>query len=151
MRRAIAAIVLTAVVVVLLASYRTHPPRTADAARRADVRAARTPPAAHRRRDPHVHSATGIAIATEFQVVQVRATLTRGRLTGVETVALGSSDPHSQALEARAEPILRAEALKAGSARIDVVSGATYTSRSYIRSLQSAIDAARAGKARAGT
>ena len=36
----------------------------------------------------------------------------------------------TQAINARAEPILRAEALKAGSANIDVVAGAKYTSQS---------------------
>ena len=39
-------------------------------------------------------------------------------------------------------PILRSETLTAQSAQIDTVSGATYTSDAYIRSLQSAIDAA---------
>ena len=41
--------------------------------------------------------------------------------------------------------ILREEALRAGSADIDVVTGATYTSRSYRLALQSAIDRARGG------
>ena len=39
-------------------------------------------------------------------------------------------------------PELRSETLTAQSAQIDTVSGATYTSDAYIRSLQSAIDAA---------
>jgi uncharacterized protein with FMN-binding domain len=51
----------------------------------------------------------------------------------------------TQAINARAEPILREEALRAGSADIDAVTGATYTSRSYRLALQSAIDRARGG------
>jgi uncharacterized protein with FMN-binding domain len=84
-------------------------------------------------------------ITTPFSTIQVRATLTKGRLTGVETVSLTGDGAHTQALNARAEPILRAEALRAGSAHVHTVSGATYTSESWRDSLQSAIDAARRG------
>ena len=74
-------------------------------------------------------------MTTPFSLVQVRVTLTYGHLTGVQTVALTGDGPHTQALNARAEPILRREALRAHSARIDAVSGATYTSRVWIASL----------------
>jgi uncharacterized protein with FMN-binding domain len=43
-----------------------------------------------------------------------------------------------------AEPLLRQEALRAQSAQIDVLSGATYTSDAYAQSLQSALTRARA-------
>jgi uncharacterized protein with FMN-binding domain len=84
-------------------------------------------------------------MATPFSLVQVQATLTHGRLTGVETVALTGDGPHTQALNARAEPILRREALQAHSAQIDAVSGATYTSIVWIKSLREAIELARRG------
>jgi uncharacterized protein with FMN-binding domain len=61
----------------------------------------------------------------------------------VETVDLSGTGARTQAINAHAEPILREEALKAGSAKIHAVSGATYTSESYRESLQSAIDRAR--------
>ena len=70
--------------------------------------------------------------------------MTGRQLTRVETVVLTGENARTQALNAHAEPILRREALQAGSADIDVVTGATYTSRSYISSLQAAIDRARA-------
>jgi uncharacterized protein with FMN-binding domain len=89
-------------------------------------------------------------MTTPFSVIQVRATLTHGRLTGVETVALSGDGPHTEALNARAEPILRAEALRAGSADVDVVSGATSTSQIWKESLRAAIKDARAAT-RAGT
>jgi uncharacterized protein with FMN-binding domain len=138
-RKAAVAILVTVVAVVLLASYDTHPPRTVNpnAARR--PQAARPAP----RHDPHVRTAAGPALTTPFSVVQVQATLTRGRLTGVRTLALSGNGPHTAALNARAEPILREEALRAGSAHIDAVSGATYTSRVWIQSLRKAIAAAR--------
>jgi len=42
----------------------------------------------------------------------------------------------------RALPILMSETTQAQSAQISMISGATYTSRGYIASLQSAIDQA---------
>ena len=45
-------------------------------------------------------------------------------------------------MRTRAEPILRAEVLAAQSADVSMVSGATYTSRAYLTSLQSALDQA---------
>ena len=143
MRRAVAALVVTAAVVVLLARYETHPPRTHNP-NSALRRQAPAPPAPRATPRPGEQTATGPAITTPFSVIQVRATLTRGRLTGVETVELTGDGPHTDALNARAEPILRAEALRAGSADIDVVTGATYTSESWRDSLQAASDAARA-------
>src|SRR5919108_383878 len=92
---------------------------------------------------PGVKSGTGPLINTPFSSIRVRAELTRGRLTGVQTLALTGSDAHTKAINARAEPILRARALLAGSAHVDVVSGATYTSESWIESLRAAIRAAR--------
>jgi uncharacterized protein with FMN-binding domain len=138
MRKAAVALIVTVVAVVLLAGYDTHPPRTLDA--RAVRKAAPTPAPSP---GAHVRTATGPARATPFSVVQVRATLTKGRLTGVETVALSGDGPHTRAINARAEPILREEALRAGSARVHAVSGATFTSRVWIESLRDAIAAAR--------
>jgi uncharacterized protein with FMN-binding domain len=137
MKRALAALVVTAAAVVLLARYETQPPPRLDAgepARRAEA------PAPPRR---GVKSGTGPLITTPFSSIQVRAELTRGRLTGVQTLALTGSDEHTRAINARAEPILREQALLAGSADVDVVSGATYTSESWIESLKAAIADAR--------
>jgi uncharacterized protein with FMN-binding domain len=86
------------------------------------------------------------AFTTPFSYMQVRVTFTGRRLTRVETVSMSGTGARTQAINARAEPILREEALRAnGSADIDVVTGATYTSRSYREALQSAIDRARGG------
>jgi uncharacterized protein with FMN-binding domain len=137
MRRALAALVVTAVAVVLLARYETHPPAKPPP----PAKAARAPaPGA-----PGVRTGTGPLLTTPFSSIQVYAEVTRGRLTGVQTLALTGADAHTQEINARAEPILREEALLAGSADIDVVSGATYTSESWIESLRAAIKAARRG------
>jgi len=148
-RRALAILAITAAAVVALARFHTEPPRTKNPLAALHGRpASRTPRALHQSRPatlPGVRTATSPPMATPFSLVQVRVTLTHGRLTDVETVALTGEGPHTQALNALAEPILRREALQAHSARIDAVSGATYTSRVWIKSLREAIDLARRG------
>jgi uncharacterized protein with FMN-binding domain len=52
------------------------------------------------------------------------------------------SNSHDYRVNSYAVPVLHDEALAAQSANIDTVSGATVTSNGYIRSLQSALDAA---------
>ena len=140
MKRALAALVLTAGGVVLLARYETRPPEQLHP--RSALRPAASPAPTPR---PGVKTGTGPLLTTPFSSIQVRAELTRGRLTGVQTLALTGADAHTLAINRRAEPILREEALIAGDADIDVVSGATYTSESWIESLQAAIRAARRG------
>ncbi len=139
MRRAVVALVLTAVAVVLLARYETTPPvtRSADDPRRPKAIATAEPP------PPGSVSAVGPALVTPFSAIQVEATLKDGKLVGIETVALSGDGPHTDALNARAEPILREEALRAGSADVDVVSGATSTSEIWLESLRGAIRKAR--------
>jgi uncharacterized protein with FMN-binding domain len=149
-RRAAPAAVATVAVVALLANVRGRPPdiRLPDGARTAPppAIAAQAPVrrVSERRpaRDGPVRTGTSTT-TTPFSVISLRVTLTGGELTRVETVELSSDGPRTEAINARAEPILREEALRAGGADIDVVTGATYTSRSYRQSLQAAIDQAR--------
>jgi uncharacterized protein with FMN-binding domain len=144
MRRALVALAVTIVAVVLLARYDTEPPRTFNP--EAAIGPVKTPRAfgtpAPRRTGEGTRSFTGPALTTPFSAIQVRAFFTGRRLTGIETVLLSGDGPHTEALNARAEPILRASALKAGSAKVDVVSGATSTSKIWLESLQGAIDKA---------
>lgn len=137
MRRVVAALAATAVAVVALVSYRTHPPR------RHQPRPAGLTKPAPRRHPPGTHTGTGVAISTPFTTIQVRAFVRRGRLIDVQEVIVDNDNAHTKALNERAIPTLHEEALRAGSAHIDTVSGATGTSASYISSLQSAIDRAR--------
>ena len=64
------------------------------------------------------------------------------RITNVALKQLTAFDPHSQDINSMAAPVLLQETLKAQSAHIDTVSGATYTSDGYEQSLQGALDAA---------
>jgi FMN-binding protein len=149
-RRAAPVAVATAGVVALLQSVRARPP--ALPVRRPPVlQAGPTTKAIHgvssrpARRPGRVRSALSEPFTTPFSFMQVRVTFTGRELTRVETVEMTGTGARTQAINARAEPILREEALRAGSADIDVVTGATYTSRSYRAALQSAIDRARRG------
>jgi uncharacterized protein with FMN-binding domain len=75
--------------------------------------------------------------------VQVQATFAPdGTLLDVTTLQTPYRDGKSVRINNRAVPQLNAEALSVQSANVDTVSGATYTSNDYSRSLQSAIDAA---------
>lgn len=87
---------------------------------------------------------SGDAVDTRFGTVQVQVTVAGDTLVDVTALQLPSGGRDSQ-ISGYAEPILRSEALEAGSASIDTVSGATYTSMGYIQSLQSALDAAGIG------
>jgi uncharacterized protein with FMN-binding domain len=94
---------------------------------------------------------TGDVAQTQYGNVQVRLTVSDGKITQAEAVQApkgGLSDQKT----AMAVPKLNQEAVAAGSANIDAVSGATYTSGGYKKSLQSALDKvkASAGSARGG-
>ncbi|MFJ1709340.1 FMN-binding protein [Kitasatospora sp. NPDC088346] len=89
-------------------------------------------------------SVTGSAVGTRYGPVQVKVTLAGSRITAVDVIQYPSGDHRDQEINSYALPVLNQEAIAAQSAGIDVVSGATYTSDGYIRSLQSALD--RAGR-----
>jgi uncharacterized protein with FMN-binding domain len=150
LRRAVPAVVATAAVVALLASVRARPPAIAVSRQAPPPQIAPEQPQRPMvsSREPtvkgRVRSANSEIFTTPFSIIEVRVTLTGKELTRVETVELSGDGARTQAINTRAEPILREEALKAGSAKIDVVTGATYTSESYKLALQSAIDRARA-------
>ncbi|MFE9652216.1 FMN-binding protein [Micromonospora sp. NPDC006431] len=85
---------------------------------------------------------TGSVAQTRWGPVQVRITVSGGKITDVRTVQVPDGNRRDQEINDYAVPVLRQEALAAQSARIDTVSGATVTSDGYRESLQSAIDAA---------
>ncbi|MGW6404669.1 FMN-binding protein [Streptomyces sp. NPDC055134] len=83
---------------------------------------------------------TGSPVQTRYGPVQVELTLNDAKITAARAVQAPGGDPRSQQINADAIPTLIEETLDAQSARIDTVSGATYTSEGYINSLQSALD-----------
>jgi uncharacterized protein with FMN-binding domain len=83
----------------------------------------------------------GSLVSTRFGDVEVQITVSNGAITDVTAVALPSGGRSGQ-ISRYVEPILASEALQAQSSAIDIISGATYTSRAYAQSLQSALDQA---------
>jgi len=75
----------------------------------------------------------------------VQVIISNGRLTDVKALQLPFDRAQSAYISQVAGPMLRTEALQAQSARIDIISGATYTSDSYAQSLETALQQAHMG------
>jgi uncharacterized protein with FMN-binding domain len=87
-------------------------------------------------------SYTGDTVDTRWGPVQVKITVTGGKITKSEAVQYPTANPRDQQINAYAVPALNSEVLQKQSGSIDAISGATVTSDGYIQSLQSAIDQA---------
>lgn len=87
---------------------------------------------------------TGSTENTQFGPVQVQVTVANGTITDVKALQLTNYGGRSVQISNYAAPILRSEVIKAQSAKVSTVSGATYTSDGYLSSLQSALDKAKA-------
>jgi uncharacterized protein with FMN-binding domain len=159
MRRAILALGSTIAGIAVLLSFKTHgipaaapstpsgsgspaaPAGAADAAG-----AVTTPPAAAKAKAGAAgrRTVTGSVAETARGPMQVELTLAGQRITKVAVLQRTDDGPLSNQIDATAIPKLINETLTAQSAHIDAVSGASYTSEGYLRSLQSALDKARA-------
>ena len=160
MRRVILAICATAVGLVLLLSFKTQtqsgvagaspaaalgsPAPGNDAA---SPSASASPAASGSAKSGTAGSAaaktvTGAAWPTIYGPVQVKITVADGKITAATAVEYPLDTPRDQQINSYAIPQLNAETVAAGSAQIDTVSGATYTSQGYVGSLQSALDKA---------
>jgi len=89
-------------------------------------------------------SYTGNVSTNRFGPVQVKISVSGGKIASVEVPTYPSNDNRSVAINRDAIPRLVQSTLTAQSANVNSVSGATYTSVSYKISLQSAIDKSRA-------
>ncbi|POX49646.1 FMN-binding protein [Streptomyces sp. Ru71] len=138
LRRIVLASAATVSGMVLLLSLKPHAtpaPATANSPR-PSVSSSAAPGATGTR------TVTGDSVDTRWGPVQVRVTVSGGRLTDITAVVYPTENPRDQEINSYAIPQLRREALDAQSADIDSVSGATYTSDGYKQSLQSALDSA---------
>jgi uncharacterized protein with FMN-binding domain len=90
-------------------------------------------------------SFTGSDFPNRFGDVVVRVVITNGHITDVQSVQLPSDRARSAYISQVAGPMLRSEVLQAQSAKIDIISGATYTSQSYAQSVESALQQAHMG------
>jgi uncharacterized protein with FMN-binding domain len=87
---------------------------------------------------------TGSVATNKWGSTQVQVTVSVGKITNVTALQLPNSKPKSARLSTNAATVLKVKVISAQSASVTTVSGATMTSRSYLESLQSAIDTARA-------
>ena len=87
-----------------------------------------------------VRKATGRVVQYGYGELSVTVTARGNQITGVSVPLLRTAEPYSQQLAQQVIPMLRAEVLAAHGAQIHGVSGATYTSVAYVRSIQSALD-----------
>jgi FMN-binding domain len=88
---------------------------------------------------------TGMAANTIYGPVQVQIMVRGGKVTAAKAVEYPQGTPRDSQINAYAIPVLDREAASVGSAKIDMVSGATYTSQGYLTSLQNALDQAKIG------
>jgi FMN-binding domain len=83
---------------------------------------------------------TGQVANTAYGPVQLQLTLVQNKITKVSVLQQPEATANDIRIGNFAFPKLIQETLTAQSARIDSVSGATYTSGGYIKSLQSILD-----------
>ncbi len=69
----------------------------------------------------------------------VKVTIKNNKITDVSVASLQTAESYSLQLEQQVVPILKSEVLKAQSAQIMGITGATYTSEAYAYSLQNAL------------
>jgi uncharacterized protein with FMN-binding domain len=89
----------------------------------------------------------GATQVTMHGPVQVSIVVKSKKIVNVKAYINPNSDGRSPLLQEGAVPVLKRETLKAQSARINLVSGATETSEAFVSSLQSAIKKAKTAKA----
>lgn len=87
---------------------------------------------------------TGTTSTNPYDEIQIAITVSGGKITAITTPVLIGEGSHSDEINRYAVPQLTQQALASQSTHIDGVSGASYTTQSYIKSLQSAIDQAKA-------
>ena len=161
MHRAVPAAILTVLALVALASFRSTAPAAHSVASGTKSAASSTPSGTTPPATAPPPTGTGAATSpsttapttktydgdpfdNQYGTVQVRITVQGTHITAVEPLQMPYDRSRSQYISEQAAPYLHDEVLQAQSAQIDIVSGATYTSESYMQSLQSALDKAHA-------
>jgi uncharacterized protein with FMN-binding domain len=166
MRRAVIVLGSTAAGLAALLSFKTHSVAAADPAPSAPAPSATTPQAApssmgsaaakkasttpkagttaqaSTATQAATRTLTGTVASTQYGPMQVQVTLAGTKITKVTVLQRTDDGSESDQIDSTAIPKLTSETLTAQSAGIDAVSGASYTSSGYIKSLQSALDKA---------
>jgi len=104
------------------------------------------PPASATRAADVIAGIVGDVIETPYGDLQVRVFVSAGRIEDVEMMLVPQLTKRSRTISLSVDPWLRKRAIAAQSADFDVVSGATYTSLAYMRSLDAALRASSIGR-----
>ena len=89
-------------------------------------------------------SYTGSVTDAYYGNVQVQAKISGGKITDVSFLAYPNDHSDSVMINQQAIPYLKQEAIQAQSAKVQVVSGATFTSEAFVQSLTAALSQAKA-------
>jgi uncharacterized protein with FMN-binding domain len=139
MRRVILAVTGTIAGLLALLGFRSHVPSSGPAV--AEGAAATPGPVTSQAPLPAgARAVDGNVADTVYGPVQVQVVVLDEKITGVNILEQPSSTVHDLQIGQVAFPKLISETLAAQSAHVDAVSGASYTSAGYIKSLQSALD-----------
>lgn len=87
-------------------------------------------------------SYTGSIADAYYGNVQVRATISGGKITDVRFLQYPNTHSTSVYINQQAMPYLQQEAIKAQNSNVNIISGATYTSQAFIQSLSNALSQA---------
>ncbi|CAN7710602.1 FMN-binding protein [Mesorhizobium caraganae] len=82
---------------------------------------------------------TGPTADAYYGIIQIEALVQGGQLTALKVLKYPSDRRTSISINRQALPMLRDEAIRAQSANVDIISGATLTSRAFIQSLRGAL------------
>ena len=157
--RAAVTVAATVIALFLVVSFRTPPPSTGSGVALLPARPSpsssspppavtpsgappsggRTPAATPGATGLKDGSFTGKDFPNFYGDVQVQLIVSGGRITDVKALQYPTDRPQSAYISSVAIPYLHDEVLKAQSAQIDIISGATFTSDSYAQSMQSAL------------
>jgi uncharacterized protein with FMN-binding domain len=85
---------------------------------------------------------TGSAADAYYGTIQVRAVVLGGKIADVQFLQYPNDRRTSIDINSQAMPLLKNEAIKAQSAQVDIVSGATDSSQAFRESLSSALSQA---------
>jgi uncharacterized protein with FMN-binding domain len=82
---------------------------------------------------------TGPAADAYYGIIQLQALVQNGRLTALKILQYPSDRRTSIRINRQALPMLRDEAISAQSADVDIITGATLTSKAFVQSLRGAL------------
>lgn len=130
-------LLVTVTIVVLAFGYRTSRENDEGAAPASQVSTEPSPSTAAAGK-----TYLGRKVDTGFGILQVKITVAGKKVTAADVPVYPTDNDTSSRINHHAVPILVKETVKAQSAKVDMVSGATHTSKGYRTSLQSALDRA---------